>query len=86
MASGEHGGVQGVRGIGAIRGCRGALEVAGGLRAQPHWAPVQGSSTPTGSPWGMTYLTKARQGPLLWLPSLPLVSLGKWPTWPRPSK
>ena len=35
--------------------------VAGGLGAQPCWAPVQGPSTPTGSPWGVTYLTKARQ-------------------------
>ena len=25
----------------------GALEVAGGLEAQPHWAQVQGPSTPT---------------------------------------
>ena len=25
------------------------------------FAPVQGPSTPTGSPWGVTYLTKARQ-------------------------
>ena len=31
------------------------------LGAQPDWAPVQGPSTPTGSPWGVTYLTKARQ-------------------------
>ena len=30
-------------------------------RAQPHWAPLQGPSTTTGSPWGVTYLTKARQ-------------------------
>ena len=35
--------------------------VAGGLGAWPHWAPVQGPSTPSGSPWGVTYLTKARQ-------------------------
>ena len=35
--------------------------VAGGLGAWPHWATVQGPSTPTGSPWGVTYLTKARQ-------------------------
>ena len=35
--------------------------VAGGQGAQPHWAPVQGPSTPTGSPWGMTYLTRTRQ-------------------------
>ena len=31
------------------------------LGAWPHWAPVQGPSTPTGSPWGVAYLTKARQ-------------------------
>ena len=35
--------------------------MAGGQGALPHWAPVQGPSTPTGSPWGMTYLTNARQ-------------------------
>ena len=35
--------------------------MAAELAAQPHWAPVQGPSTPTGSPWGVTYLTKARQ-------------------------
>ena len=35
--------------------------VAGGPGAWPHWAPVQDPSTPTGSPWGVTYLTKARQ-------------------------
>ena len=35
--------------------------IGGGLEAQPHWASVQGPSTPTGSPWGVTYLTKARQ-------------------------
>ena len=64
----------------AIRGCKGSQEcigVAGGLGAQPHWAPVQGPSTPTGSPWGVSYLTKARQGPLLRVPSLPLVSFGE---------
>ena len=38
-----------------------ALGVAGGLGAQPHWAPVQGPSISTGSPWGVTYLTKAKQ-------------------------
>ena len=29
-------------------------QIVGGrrTRAQPHWAPVQGPSTPTGSPWG----------------------------------
>ena len=26
-----------------------------------HWAPVQGPSTPTGFPGGVTYLTKAKQ-------------------------
>ena len=50
--------------------------MANGLGAGPHWAPVQGPSTPTGSPWRVSYLTKARQGPLLRVPSLPLVSLG----------
>ena len=39
----------------------GALGMAGGLGAQPHWAPVQGTSTPTGFPWGVTYLTKAKK-------------------------
>ena len=31
-----------------------------GLGAWPHWAPVQGPSTPTGSPGGVTYLAKAK--------------------------
>ena len=35
--------------------------VAAGLGTWPHWAPVQGPSTPTGSPWGVTYLTKPSQ-------------------------
>ena len=35
--------------------------MASGLGAQPHWAPVQGPSTPTGSPGRMTYLAKAKQ-------------------------
>ena len=35
--------------------------MASGLEAQPHWAPVQGPSTPTGSPGGVTYLAKAKQ-------------------------
>ena len=39
----------------------GGIGVASGLGAQPHWAPVQGPSTTTGSPWGMTYLVKAKQ-------------------------
>ena len=46
---------------GGIRGVRGVFGVAGGLEAQPHWAPVQGPSTPTGSPGGVTYLAKAKQ-------------------------
>ena len=69
MASGS------IRSVRGHWGCRGALEVAGRLEAQPHWAPVQGPSTPTGSPWGVTYLTKARKGPLLRVPPFPLVSL-----------
>ena len=35
--------------------------VVGGQGAWPHWVPVQGLSTPTGCPWGVAYLTKARQ-------------------------
>ena len=35
--------------------------MAGGQGAWPHWAPVQGPSTCTGSPLGVTYLTTARQ-------------------------
>ena len=69
-----------------VRDVRDPLGVASGLGTQPHWAPVQGPSTPTGSSWGVTYLTKARQGPLLMFPSFPLVFLGESPTWPRPSK
>ena len=66
VASGGIGAPRGVVGIGVHQGCggvRGVLEMVGGLGAQPHWAPVKGPSTPTGSPWGVTYLTKARQGP-----------------------
>ena len=37
------------------------MGVASGLVAQTHWAAVQGSSTPTGSPGGVTYLAKAKQ-------------------------
>ena len=55
-------------GIGGSSGCRqpfwgvgGVLGVASGLGAQPHWAPVQGPSTPTGSSGGVTYLAKAKQ-------------------------
>ena len=35
--------------------------MASGLGAQPHWAPVQGPINPTGFPWGVTYLAKAKQ-------------------------
>ena len=61
---GAHG-ASGIRGKQGCRGCQGAFQVAGRLGAQPYWAPVQGPSTPTGSPWRVTYLTKTRQGPLL---------------------
>ena len=37
------------------------MGVASGLGTQPHWAPVQGPSPPTGSPWGVTYLAKTKQ-------------------------
>ena len=37
------------------------MGVTSGLGAQPHWAPVQGPSTPTSSPGGVTYLAKAKQ-------------------------
>ena len=44
-------------------GVRDIKECMGGkwTGAQPHWAPVQGPSTPTGSQWGVTYLAKAKQ-------------------------
>ena len=42
-------------------GIRGVLGVASVLGVQPHWAPVQSPSTPTGSPGGVTYLAKAKQ-------------------------
>ena len=72
--SGSHHRYRGIRGpIGGV----GGIGVANGLGASPHWAPVQGPSTPTGSPWGMTYLTKARQGPLSRVSSLPLASFGE---------
>ena len=49
--------------LGASRGvgCQGCIGVVSGLGAQPHLAPVQGPSTPTGSPGGVTYLAKAKQ-------------------------
>ena len=39
----------------------GVYWVASGLGAQPHWAPAQGPSTPTASPWEVTFLAKAKQ-------------------------
>ena len=51
----------GARGNQAVLGCQGCIGVANGLGAQPHWAPVQDPSTPTGSPGGVTYLAKAKQ-------------------------
>ena len=72
--------------LGGHWGCRGPLEVAGGLWSlttlgpspgsqHSHWfplgsdlphpgqarAPVEGPITPTGFPWGVTYLAKAKQ-------------------------
>ena len=35
--------------------------VKGKLGTLPHWSPVQGTSTPTGSPGGVTYLIETRQ-------------------------
>ena len=46
---------------GSIRGCQGCIGVASGLGAQPHWGPVQGPSTPTGSPGGVTDLAKTKE-------------------------
>ena len=60
-----HWGSWGCRGcqgeLGAIRSVRDALGVAVALGPQPQWAPIQDPSTPTGSPWGVTYLAKAKQ-------------------------
>ena len=70
-------GCYGVLGVSGGVGVSGCIGVTSGLGAQPHLAPVQGPSTPTGSSWGVTYLTKARQGPLLRVPSLPLFSIGE---------
>ena len=58
---GESGGVGGWQGCRGIRGPVRDVGVAGRLGAQPHWVPVQGPRTPTGSPWGVTYLTKGKQ-------------------------
>ena len=86
VAFGAHMVLGAIRGIGelgcrGVRGCRVSWMHWDGngkwTGTQPHWAPVQGPSTSTGFPWGMTYLTKARQGSLLRVPSLPLVSLGE---------
>ena len=41
-----------LKGIRGCRGCQVCHWVASGLEVQPHWVPVQGPSTPTGSPWG----------------------------------
>ena len=55
------------RSVGWCWGCYGASRgvgvsgLASGLGAQPHWAPVQGPNTATGSPGGVTYLAKAKQ-------------------------
>ena len=57
---GMAGGVGAQEALGPAGGV-GASGVAGGLVAQPHWAPVQGPSTPIGSSSGVTYLTKVRQ-------------------------
>ena len=46
-------GCWGIRGVGGVRGVLGV--------AHTHWAPVQGSTTPTGSPGEVTYLAKANQ-------------------------
>ena len=48
-------------GIRGCRGCQGCIGVESRLGAQPHWAPVQSPSTPTGSPGGVTNLAKAKQ-------------------------
>ena len=72
-ALGAVGGIGPSGGVG-VSGCIGGGRWTG---SQPHWAPVQGPSTSTGSPWGVTNFTKARQGPLSRVPSPPLVSLGE---------
>ena len=68
--------------LGIPRGVRGLLGCVG--VSVVHWGgkwtgslTTLGSSTPTGSPWGVTYLTKARHRPLSRVPSLPLVSPGE---------
>ena len=62
-AAGAQGGIGASRGrgVGSHKGASGVLGVASGLGAQPYWTPFQGPSTPTGSPGGVTYLTKAKQ-------------------------
>ena len=57
-ARGHFGGVRGQQGC---RGCQGCIGGGKWTGSQPHWAPVQGPSTPTGSPGGVTYLAKAKQ-------------------------
>ena len=52
-----------------VWGVRCAFGMEGGLQGQPHWAPVQGPSTPTSSPWGrdLPHQGQARapfQGPI----------------------
>ena len=55
------GAIGGIRGSQGCRVVRDELGVASGLGAQPYWATGQGPSTPTGSPWGVTHLAKAKQ-------------------------
>ena len=64
----HQGASRGVGVFGAVRGCQRVSKGCGSVRGALGWtggpttlAPVQGPSTPTGSPWGVTYLTKARQ-------------------------
>ena len=76
-------------------GCRGVRGLSGGVRGIEGWyvdwesdhnGPQSKVPALPGSPWGVTYLTKARQGPLSRVPSLPLVSLAELPTLPRLGK
>ena len=73
-------------------GCEGALVPLGvHWRWQVDWDPdhIGPQSRVPALPLvpleGVTYLTKARKGPLSRVLSLPLASLGESPTWPRPS-
>ena len=58
---GHWGFLEGVGAVRGVRGCRGALGWQVDWKPKYIGPPVQGPITPTGFPWGVTYLAKAKQ-------------------------